>query len=372
MEYEIEFFPVGDASKAGDAIMVRYGRDGDYRVIIIDGGTGDTGQKIVEHIRNTFGENTVVNDVISTHPDSDHASGLRKVLEELPVERLWIHGLWKHSAEMLPYFDDGRWTEEGLTKAILAEYPIIAELIELADDTGTEVLEPFAGEQIGPFKVLSPTKWAYLRLVPQFRKTPAPNQDLLKQENMWLGEVLKQSIFAKITEAVAAKVAEWIDESWSVELLKEGGVTAAENETSTVLWGDFGSSKVLLTADAGINALWWSCDYAEQCSISIQSAELVQVPHHGSRRNVSPTVLDRILGPKTAPGTPETKKAIVSAPKDDSSHPRKMVMNAFRRRGAGVRSTQGVKYRFYNGMPARKGEKIAEPFSFFAKVEAYD
>jgi len=55
-------------------------------------------------------------------------------------------------------------------------------------------------------------------------------------------------------------------------------VTAAENETSVVLWGDFGPTKALLTADAGVNALTWACDYAAGQGIDIQTARLVQVP----------------------------------------------------------------------------------------------
>jgi len=50
-----------------------------------------------------------------------------------------------------------------------------------------------------------------------------------------------------------------------------------------------------------------------------------------------------------------------------------MVLNAFLRRGAGVRSTQGSRYRYHSGtMPERPNEVRAEPFDFFDKVEAYD
>lgn len=372
MDFEIEFFPVGDSSKAGDAIVTRYGANGQYEVTVIDGGTEDSGAALVEHIRGAYGPKTTVKHVVSTHPDSDHASGLRHVLKELPVENLWVHGLWGHAFAMAPLFA-GAWTVQGLTKKIRSEYPIIDELVTIAADKHVAIHEPFTGSSIGPFTVLSPTKYVYQRLVPQFRKTPDPNVELLKQQRMYLGEAQKQSIFAALIEKAAEKLATWIFESWNIELLKEGGVTAAENETSVVLWGDFGSSKVLLTADAGVNALSWSCDNAKAINIDVQSAHLVQVPHHGSRRNVSPSLLDRVLGSKRPSGSQEIRKAIVSAPKDDENHPRKMVFNAFLRRGTGVRSTQGSTYRFHSGtMPARSDEAAAKPFGFFDKVEAYD
>lgn len=369
MDFEIEFLPVGDGSKAGDAIVARYGENGVYSVIVVDGGTEDAGSNIVDHIKGLYGPNTVIDHVICTHPDSDHASGLRKVLEGLPVSNVWLHGVWHHAAEMLPYFEDNRWTADGLENAIRKEYPIIKELIDLASARNIPIYEPFAGQQIGPFTVLSPTGWAYLRLVPQFRKTPAPNVDRIKAENMWIGEPRQLSLLGGLVERVIS----WIRELWEYELLREGAVTAAENESSTVLYGRFGSTSVLLTADAGVNALSWSCDFAQQSGIDLSTLGLVQVPHHGSRSNVTPSVLDRLIGPRLPRGSAERRHAVVSCPKDDENHPRKMVMNAFLRRGAGVRKTQGAYFRFHSGtMPHRPAEAMAVPFGFFDQVENYE
>lgn len=372
MNFEIEFHPVGDGSKTGDAISVRYGTEGSYRVIIIDGGTDDSGKRIVQHVKSVYGPRTIVSDVINTHPDSDHACGLREILRELPVERLWVHGLWHHAADITYLFEDSRWTAEGLSKTIKAEYPVIGELFSLAAEKGVPVYEPFTAAKIGPFTVLSPNKPTYQHLIPQFRKTPDPDVELLKQRDIWIGDGAKPGILATIFEKAVEKVTSWIPEKWDFELLKEGGITAAENESSTVLFGEFGEIKILLTADAGVNALYWASNYAQTAGFDVMETSLVQVPHHGSRRNVSPSALDRIVGSKLPKDAPRTKKAIVSAPKDDAKHPRKMVLNAFLRRGAPVRSTQGNLYRYYRGMTQRAGMQPAESFDFFDKVEAYD
>lgn len=369
MNFEIEFLPVGDASKAGDAIVARYGQPGAYAVTVIDGGTEDAGSNLVDHIKSQYGPTTVIDHVICTHPDSDHASGLRKVLEALPVRNLWLNGVWHHSNETLPYFADKRWTQAGLESLIRKEYSIVDELIALADAQSTPVYEPFAGQQIGPFTVLSPTRWAYERLVPQFRKTPAPDVDRLKAENMWIEARPQPSLLSSLIE----KATSWIPEIWEVELLREGAITAAENESSTVLLGQFGGTSVLLTADAGVNGLTWACNHAQRSGLDLSNLALVQVPHHGSRSNVTPSVLDRLLGPRVPRGSAEKRLAVVSAPKDDENHPRKMVMNAFLRRGAGVRKTQGRYFRYHSGtMPHRPTETSAEPFSFFDRVENYD
>src|SRR5205823_5233514 len=109
--------------------------------MVVDGGTSDSGAAIVNHIRTLYGADTVVSDVISTHPDTDHCSGLRDVLTELPVERLWLHRLWNYASEMLALglFANKQWTEQGLAQAIRKEYSIVDELIELASDQGTTI-----------------------------------------------------------------------------------------------------------------------------------------------------------------------------------------------------------------------------------------
>ena len=372
MDYEIEFHPVGDASRAGDAISIRYGVNGAYEIMVVDGGTDDAGSELVEHIKSFYGSDTVISHVVNTHPDTDHACGLREILRNFQVKNLWLHGVWHHADEMLPYFADKRWTGEGLATAIRDRYPVVKELIELAEEQGTNIYEPFQGVAIGPFAVLSPSRWTYLRLVPQFRKTPDHDPEALTADNMLLGRVEKSGLLGQIVQKATAAIRAWVDENWDIELLRERSITAAENETSTVLYGRFGDKSVLLTGDAGVNALTWACNQADARGFDLSTLAMVQVPHHGSRSNVTPSILDRLLGPKLPRGSAKRRSAFVSVPKDDENHPRKMVMNAFHRRGAPVYKTQGVYIRHYSGMPARRGESAAIPFDWFDKVEEYD
>lgn len=103
MDYEIDFLAVGDESKGGDAIALRYGnltgpRD-EQTVIVIDGGYADTGQQLVDHITKRYNTNRV-DIVLSTHPDQDHVSGLEVVIEKLYVGQLLMHQPWGHSAAL--------------------------------------------------------------------------------------------------------------------------------------------------------------------------------------------------------------------------------------------------------------------------------
>jgi glyoxylase-like metal-dependent hydrolase (beta-lactamase superfamily II) len=162
MNCEIEFLPVGDASKAGDAIVIRYGDISSYQLMIVDGGNLDSGKLLVEHIRQQFGHKAVISHVVLTHSDADHASGLREVLREIPVENLWIHIPWFLAAEARHLFRDKRWTEPGLCEAIKKEYDVISEILDLAIAAKCNIYYPFEGSTIGPFRVLSPSRYAYL------------------------------------------------------------------------------------------------------------------------------------------------------------------------------------------------------------------
>ncbi len=80
MGYEIDFLAVGDNGRSGDAIALRYGNlHGDrdaQRVVVIDGGFSDDGYRLAELIR-TYYKTDHVDLVVSSHPDSDHANGLK-------------------------------------------------------------------------------------------------------------------------------------------------------------------------------------------------------------------------------------------------------------------------------------------------------
>jgi len=121
-----------------------------------------------------------------------------------------------------------------------------------------------------------------------------------------------------------------------------------------------------------VNALTWACDYAAGQGIDIQTARARTSTHHRQPKQRWAACARPDTGPKIT-GASDKRYGIVSAPKDDENHPRKMVMNAFLRRGTPVRKTQGSRFRYYTpGMPVRTDESPAEPFGFFGKVEAYD
>lgn len=371
MNCEIEFLPVGDGCKPGDAIVVRYGDVNGYELIVIDGGNLDSGKALVSHVQNTFGYNAVISHAVLTHPDADHASGMREVLDGLPVQNLWLHMPWQFAAAARPYFANKNRTDQGLAQELRSEYDIVGDLVALAVKNNIPIQQPFAGMSIGPFRVVSPFQNVYPYFLPQFHRTPDADQAALEQAGFWIGKPPK--FLASLLEKAVAKVQKWVPESWDNERLKDGGVTSASNESSVVLYGDFGPGRrVLLTGDAGVWGLTMATCYADKNGLPLEGFMFVQIPHHGSRRNVGPTILNRILGPIQPNGTPPHSYAFVSAPKDDDTHPRKMVLNAFIRRGYKVSTTQGNKAVFWGGFPARQGYGPLPTLPFATQVEDYD
>ena len=59
----------------------------------------------------------------------------------------------------------------------------------------------------------------------------------------------------------------------------------------------------------------------------------------------------------------------MSAPKDDEVHPRRVVANAFLRRGAPVYATQGQSVRWYRNMEERPHYEPVKPLPFYDTVE---
>ena len=47
---EVEFLPVGEKSRAGDAIAIRYGEPHSFQLIVVDGGTTASGETLMEHL----------------------------------------------------------------------------------------------------------------------------------------------------------------------------------------------------------------------------------------------------------------------------------------------------------------------------------
>lgn len=347
--FEIDFLPVGNSN--GDAICIQYSVPGGVLVHVVDGAYKDVGDKIVAHIQTHYGSSYFINHMVLSHADDDHATGLVEVMKKMKVQHLWMNRPWLYAAETLQHFH-GRYTLQGLINKMRELHPYLVELEDLAAKQGTIVHEVFQGATIGNFTVLAPSRDRYVRLIPDLEKTP---QRMTAADSV--GNYLLEAL---------RKARNKLLETWDIETLSNApDPTSASNETSVVQLGELDGQRILLTADVGPDGLNEAADYAALLG-KLKIPNMVQVPHHGSRRNVTPNVLDRWLGGKVASGV-TCGSAICSVGDGKPEYPRGQVSNAFLRRGYPVYVTRGSTIMHHSG--SSRGWPSSTPVSFQAEVE---
>lgn len=360
--FEVDFLPVGDADKSGDAICLRWGYDLENRygrkrqyVCVIDGGFVDTGDAIVSHIRNYY-ETTHVNVVVNTHPHRDHLGGLQKVIEQCSVDYLVMHRPWEHSG-LADYFDDDRVTNLSIKRRLKENLSPVIQLVRSArkyeNISVCEYFAPSIWRQLYGVNVfvLGPSQEYYHTLLPDFTSTPTAAEghgERVDFKNYEVPEQLCQ--------------------------LTNDGETSAENNSSMILAFQLpGGEIVLLTGDAGIPALTYAVKEAERQHLDLKkNIVFLQMPHHGSIQNLGPSVLDKILGTPTAAKTRATVVAYASVCKYPKvGHPAKHVTNALLARNCHCFSTNGIIiHKSFGRVPDRSGWTSLTPIPYYPMVEA--
>ena len=350
LAFELDFHAVGSGEKSGDAITIRYGRlnsttNFSQKVIVIDGGTLDSGKKLVDHIKTHYKTETV-DLVVNTHPDNDHCSGLREVLNNLNVKELWVHTPWNYAKDFVDLFKDGRITDNSLKEKLKEGLNIAHELEQLAKEKKILVKEPYTGLSFdgGVLQILGPSENYYTELLPNFRSTPAP---------------IEESAISKAFTAVKDAI-KWVTESMDKETLNELGETSPENNSSAISLFNYSEKKILFTSDTGVPALKQAIEYAKTKSITLNNLSVLQVPHHGSKRNISPSIIDALKC---------TNAYISCAPNGEPKHPAKKVTNAFKRRGIKPYWTKKAGLCYRHNTPSRVGWSTATEIPFYNNVE---
>ena len=123
-----------------------------------------------------------------------------------------------------------------------------------------------------------------------------------------------------------------------------------------------GDKRFLFTGDAGKGALNKVVEYTESLQYSLSGLDFLDVPHHGSKRNLGPTILNK-LAPKLA--------FISCPPEGDPKHPSRKVVNALLRRNCKVQTNKHGKTVCFpcDTAPQREGWGPAIPETFHNQVE---
>lgn len=338
---EIDFLWVGEETKTGDAIACRFTdpQTGQPVVVLIDGGFTETGSRIVEHVKTYYGTN-VVDLVICTHPDDDHIRGLFTVVEDLVVRRLLIHRPAQHGFSGDDY-------KSGLVEDLVA---VAREYGTSIDDNGFEGTTYFGGA----LTIAGPSETNYKTFLSGQDEWDSATNRIMRALSEKSGVVKRavRSLFADPGET----------------LTDDNGGTTPRNNTSIICNLTVDGYRALLTGDAGAPALTAAADYLDTVGLGGQSIDFFDIPHHGSRHNLTKDLCDRLLGP-VVDENHKKGSAYVTVGKKADEHPRPEVANAIKRRGYPVYQARGINIWWHQGTPDRANYGPIQPLGWLDETD---
>lgn len=359
--FEIDFLPVGEGMKSGDAICLRWGRLGvpdEQYVMVVDGGFAVNAKAIVDHLRHYYKTATIDYAVVS-HPHADHMNGIKAMLEDevtrVSVDNLLMIDPMGHIK--IDEFNVKSLKVSSVRRRLESDLSTAKEILQLAKKNKITHYEPFADwdeVDLGfgvRMRVLNPTKAYYEELLASFTSTPT------KGDRDGSGRLQYTGGQIDATKAT----------------LTDEGETSAENDASIVLCLTLPSCEIiLLTGDAGIDALNRSASKAMKCGINLaENIRIFKVPHHGSIQNLGETVLDEIVGDFKISKSRSNAYAMIMVSKNPAKgHPDKTVTNALWERNCVPYKTGGDILCYSIGKCPSRGWKPAESIKYYPKVDA--
>lgn len=354
MAFEIDLLPVGSEKKSGDCIVMRYGDlvkgKEKQTVIVVDGGYAGTWKDTLKPFLRKYYNCEIdgkihVDYVILSHPDQDHVSGLVEMAkdEDVKIEKIMMHRPWE---ELSPsWFRDGRITKDSLKDRLGDAFEKAKEL----DDVTKNVTKPKlnvgkCNHKGASITILGPTSEFYKTCIANCEKTPQQGK-LVKN----LPQTQGGNGALAFEPYVKGKI-KW-DDSES---------TSPINESSLIILFEYEGSKVLFTGDAGKEGLSKAIKYAHDNNIKLNDCSIIKMPHHGSRKNVNPTIMDAFVG---------SRALYYSCASDDlGHHPSLRLINLMNEKKFKQFSTSGSTLHYGKNAPDR-GWKIASVFISSDKIE---
>ena len=315
MDYQIIYLPVGEKSSSGESILIRYGDLHSTReeqvVVLIDGGYASTGELVEDYCSNLFDTNHI-NHVILTHPDRDHASGLKYVIENMKVDNLYFNPPWDYAEKVKNIVVEGKkYTDRSsIENKIQKSLVIASDVVDAANENGVNIVNVFAGDKITDnLFVLGPSEDYFRELVDIYFDT----QNLVSR--------------------VAQKTKEFfIDLFHEDNLDDEDDTTSPRNNSSIIMAFGVEEERVhIFTGDAGKTAIDHALNHYESMGGKCENIYFLDVPHHGSKRNINSRIINKI-----SPAC-----AYISAAPESEKHPSQAVINALKK--ANVSSVSSTK-----------------------------
>jgi beta-lactamase superfamily II metal-dependent hydrolase len=351
MGFEIDVLGCGDGCKGGDAIVFRYGNlmsdPISQRIVVVDGGYTANGEEIYRLITDKYKSKNIYLAIL-THPDLDHVQGLKRLFEynDLKITNLIMHRPWLNEAIINANYTDGRITNNSIKERLKKTFSYAYELSELAEKKGTTIIEPSIVDYSLDFGanlyILGPCDSWYKTKLLESDKTP----DCVASDS-------------KFVAFSASDEYENYTPGQSVKWYYDDPHTTPINETSVVCLFEYNGIKVLFTGDVGREGLKLAVENANSKSLSLKDLMIFFSPHHGSRKNLTPELMDAIKSTFTFLSTP---------PEGDPHHPSRRLVNKYKEKGHTLYSTNGQSMHWGVECPNRNATSKTE-LSYFKTME---
>lgn len=329
----------------GACVILHSRINGQETINLTDGGYKSSVDSILSHLDKFYG-GKVIDNMIVTHNDQDHCNGLIELLDCTPIKNLWILCPWLYANELMPYFKTYK-SVPHLEMKLKNVFSNLFELYNKALDKKINILTPFQGSNIGPAYILSPSKQFFFYQIAASDRTPTSS--------------VESGFLKSIYEAAIS----FIKALWGQENFDKEGTTS-ENEMSIVQFIPHKKGNFLLSGDAGVQALNEAITYIESNCDSLPPIKYFEVPHHGSRRNLSSDLMDHIFGKRINQEnyTGGSFTAIAQASSLSEDHPRKAVIRAVHHRNGKILKVNSNWLRVGYNMPPRPNSTYATSLSY--------
>ena len=299
--FEIAMLSLGRA----DSLLVTRWEEGTPTRVLVDGGRKGHAA-IIREFLNSHGV-TDIDHVVCTHHDTDHASGLVELIKDdtIQIGKAWMHIPGWHVDRRDVQIALSRSTSSKKAQVVEKSLQTSDALLAAIEDRGVPLEEPFSDKQVGFLTVCGPSEEFYEVLVGDFK-----DADKIKAYDL------------------SEQFSEMVGKTASKDGLLESPPARPENDSSVILGTLYEGETYLFTGDAGPQALERAKD-----SYNIANCKWMQLPHHGSRYNITQALVDHF-----------TPRAVyVSAPGSDD-HPH----------GAVVDALEGRRPRLQHALPQRR------------------
>ena len=314
--FSIEMLP----AKHGDALFVQYGKDGNLRRMLIDGGPLNAYAELEARLKKLPDGDKGVELLVVTHVDTDHIEGIIRLLAmprtdwPISVGEIWFNG-WRHieeantlggrEGEMISALIHARANELWYTRfhreAVCCGKPG-AEDVPLADGMKLTLLSPDAEALASLLE-----DWKEKLSGPGWTFEPGDLEEAWKR-------LVEADRFHPGSELTLGPG----DLTPKLLKLLKGIDPSKANRSSIAFIAEFEGKRALFLADAHMDVVCKSLKRLGYSKDKPLKADAVKVSHHGSRHNITQEFLELV----------DAKHWLFSSNGDKHKHPNKAAVEA--------------------------------------------